>query len=298
MTAAPPPMSAGTMRYCRAVTRARARNFYYGLKLLPEPRRSALYAMYAWMRRADDLADESSVDPETARGRIAAFRAATASALAGHTDDHDPVLIGLRETAARFPLSSQHFSDMLDGQLDDLNGRCYETFEELREYCGRVASSVGRLCIEIWGYADDRAPAFAAERGLAFQLTNILRDYAEDFDAGRVYLPAEDFQRHGLEPGALRQWVDGERCRQFVLEQVERAASSYRRSAPLDEMITASCRPTLWAMTAIYRRLLDQVAREPARIALGPRLRLSAARKGAIAIAAKWRAGAARKHGS
>jgi len=277
------------------VTRRRARNFYYGLKLLREPQRSALYAIYAWMRRADDLADGSAIAPDVARRQVAEFRAATERALDGDADDHDPVLVGLCETAAHFSLTAAHFSDMLDGQLDDLNGRTYRTFADLHEYCSRVASSVGRVCIEIWGYHDARAPELAVDRGLAFQLTNILRDYAEDYDEGRIYLPAEDFDRHRLDPGCLRRWSQPQQCRRFVLEQVDRAEGFYRRSQPLDQMITASCLPTLWAMTEIYHRLLRQIRRAPRRIALGPRVRLGAARKGAIAVAARWRAHAARK---
>jgi phytoene synthase len=282
------------MRCCREITRKRARNFYYGLKLLPEPRRSALYAMYAWMRRADDLADGAAVEADEARRRIAAFRAETERALAGHADVADPILVALGETAARYPIRPEHFGDMLDGQLDDLNGRTYRTFADLREYCGRVASSVGQVCIEIWGYHDDRAPELAVDRGIAFQLTNILRDFAEDYDSGRVYLPLEDFEQADLEPEVLRRWTESDKCSAFVLRQVERAELFYTRSQPLDHMITASCVPTLWAMTEIYHRLLQRLRAEPGRLALGPPVRLSAAHKGAIAVRARWRARGAR----
>ncbi|MDY7109521.1 MAG: phytoene/squalene synthase family protein [Planctomycetota bacterium] len=290
---------AEAMRYCRDLTRRRAKNFYYGLKLLPEPQRSALYAVYAWMRRADDLADgPRRVDTELARARLEDFRRATTAVFDGGGIDDDPVLISLREVADRYPIRLEHFEAMLDGQLDDLIHRRYDTFDELREYCYRVASTVGLICITIWGYDDEHAAMLAVDRGIAFQLTNVLRDFVEDDDIGRVYLPAEDFARHGLDPAALRRWADEPRCRRFVLEQVERAESFYRRSQPLDDLIDRDCLPTLWAMTAIYRGLLAKMKRDPRQIVSGPRIRLTAAHKGLIALRARWRARAGARGGS
>jgi phytoene synthase len=279
------------LRYCRGITRRRARNFYWGLKLLPEPQRSALYAVYAWMRRADDIVDDAA-DVPAARREIARFRAATVSAFSGGVDGGDPVLLALHDIASRFRLGIEHFHAGLDGQLDDLNGRRYETFEDLQEYCRRVASSVGQICIEIWGYDGTDAPAQADDRGVAFQLTNILRDVVEDARAGRVYLPAEDFARYDLTPRDLLAWSPPDRCRAFLAEQIARAEFFYRRSAPLDDAISASCRPTLWAMTTIYHRLLEKMSRNPAQLVRGPRIRLSTMRKGTIAVRARWRSGA------
>jgi phytoene synthase len=177
---------------------------------------------------------------------------------------------------------------MLDGQREDVQQRRYHSFEQLRHYCYRVASTVGLLCIEIWGYDDPAARELAVDRGIAFQLTNILRDYAQDFDAGRVYLPDEDFERARLTPRQLRNWSDPAACSALIWQQIDRAEMFYRRSALLDEMIRSSCRPTLWAMTTIYRGLLEKMKDNPSRLVLGGRLRLSAARKGTIAIRAKW----------
>ena len=277
-------------RYCRAVTRRRAGNFYYGLKLLPEPQRSALYAVYAWMRRADDLADEVDGDVDAARAALVRLKRQTDEALAGQPPIHDPVLVGLQQTSQRFNLSPACFHDLIEGQLDDLCGRSYGTFDDLREYCYRVASTVGLICVEIWGYRDERVPQLAVGRGIAFQLTNILRDFVEDYDAGRVYLPAEDFARHDLRPDELRQWCDEARCRAFLGEQIERAGSFYERSQALDALVDPECLPTLWAMTTIYRRLLEKMRLEPAQIVLGSRIRLSAVSKGAIALRARWQA--------
>jgi phytoene synthase len=277
------------MRSCAEITRRRARNFYYGLKLLPEPKRSALYVIYAWMRCADDFADESE-DPSGARERIERFRRATHAALAHGATDGDPVLVALRAVAERYDLAPASFDAMLDGQLADVDGARYRTFADLRAYCERVASSVGVLCIGIWGYEGNAAPGHAIERGVAFQLTNVLRDFAEDYDRGRVYLPEEDFAAAGLTPATLRAWDDPPHCREFVLGQARRAEEFYRRSAPLDEMIDEECRPTLWAMTRIYHTLLERIQRDPAPVAIGPPVRLTTLEKGAIAIAARWRA--------
>ncbi len=282
------------LRHCRDLTRARARNFYHGLKLLPEPRRSALYAVYAWMRVADDIADDVANDPDAARTQIARYREETRRAFAGRADGGDPILVALRETAARYPIAVEHFDAMLDGQLDDLDGRAYHTFADLRQYCKRVAASVGLVCIEVWGYDDDRAPALAVDRGIAFQLTNILRDFVEDAAMGRVYLPAEDFARHGLTPTSLRGWADPRRCRSFLEQQIERAESYYARSAALDAMIDAACLPTLWAMTEIYHGLLERMKSDPMQLVCGPRVRLTAINKGAIALRARLRSRGAR----
>ncbi len=196
--------------------------------------------------------------------------------------------MALADTAARFDLPREAFHLTLEGQLDDLAGAHYATFGDVRDYCYRVASTVGLICIGIWGYSDPAARELAIDRGIAFQMTNILRDYREDFDAGRVYLPVEDFKRHGITPGELRGWSDPAACRAMIGRQVERANEYYERSAPLDDMISRSGRPTLWAMTAIYHALLAKIERSPQRIVGDRRLRLSSLRKGSIAMRARW----------
>ncbi len=275
-------------RFCRDVTRRRARNFYYGLKLTPEPQRSALYSVYAWMRRADDLVDNAPKITDDLRRDIAAFRATTDAALSGRVTVNEHLWVALADTASRFELPSEAFHLTLEGQLDDLAGAQYATFNDVRDYCYRVASTVGVICIGIWGYSDPAARELAIDRGIAFQMTNILRDYREDFDVGRVYLPAEDFKRHGITPHDLRRWSDPSACRAMITRQVERANSYYERSAPLDAMISRSGRPTLWAMTAIYHALLAKIEQAPQRIVGDRRLRLSSLRKGSIALRARW----------
>jgi len=240
------------------------------------------------MRAADDIVDGiHDAPPELTQARLNAFRAATDSALAGRPEP-EPLWIGLTHAAERFRLPPEHFHGMLDGQLDDLAKGIHETFDELRNYCYRVASTVGLICIEIWGYSDDAARDLAVDRGIAFQLTNIVRDYKQDFDAGRIYLPQEDFQQHGIDPHTLRHWSKPAACLSMMKQQIQRAESFYWRSAGLLELITPHCRPTLWAMTRIYHGLLKKMNRNPARVILTKRLRLSALRKGAIAVRAKW----------
>lgn len=278
-------------RYCRDITRQRARNFYYGLKLSPEPQRSALYTMYAWMRRADDLVDQAAGQPldlsVRSQLRIEAFRAATDAAIAGRPENDDLLWVALAETVHRFGVQVADLHAMLDGQLDDLRVKRYQTFQQLRGYCYNVASTVGLICVHIWGYEDPRARTLAVDRGLAFQLTNILRDFKQDYDTGRVYLPQEDFDRHGLDAAELRQWKNPERCAAFVHEQAERAADHYQRSHELDSLITPCCRPTLWAMTEIYLRLLRKVRAAPHSIVGPKRIRLGALQKGSIALQAR-----------
>jgi phytoene synthase len=284
--------AAAALAHCRDVTRRCARNFYYGLKLSPEPQRSALYVIYTWMRRADDLVDASDdLPPDDIRSRLREFRAATDAALAGNLNSDDPLWIGLAATARQFQLPADCFHAMLDGQDDDLNRKIYATFDELREYCFRVASTVGLLCIEIWGYTDPRARDMAINRGIAFQLTNILRDFGEDFDASRIYIPTEDFERHGLSAAEVRRWTQPDACQRFMMEQIDRCDGYYRKSAGLEDLITPSCRPTLWAMSSIYRGLLVKMRRNPARVVAPSRLRLSSLHKGLIAFKARWMAG-------
>jgi phytoene synthase len=286
------PSTAAALAHCRDVTRRCARNFYYGLKLSPEPQRSALYAIYAWMRRADDLVDTArdAAVPDRLRRELRDFRASTDSALAGRPTHADPLWIGLADTASRFGLPAEPFHAMLDGQEEDVARRSFETFDDLRSYCYRVASTVGLLCIEVWGYGDATARALAIDRGIAFQLTNILRDFAQDHDHGRVYLPLDEFAAHGLSPNDLRCWRDPQKCLRFMHEQLDRAERFYQTSAGLEAMITESCRPTLWAMTSIYHGLLVKMRLDPARLMSNQRVRLSAMRKGLIALQARWQA--------
>lgn len=277
------------LEHCRRITRQQARNFYYGLKLTPEPKRSALYAIYAWMRQIDDIVDDAGEDSADLRERVGVFRVKTDKAIAGNPVNDDPIWISLADVVARFDLEPRHFHSMIEGQLDDLTTRHYETFKQLSQYCYRVASVVGLICIRIWGCDNPDGRELAIGRGIAFQLTNMIRDFREDFEMGRVYLPAEDFTRHDLTPEVLRAWSKPDACVHMIQEQIARAEEYYRSSRPLDAMIHPSCSPALGAMTAIYQGTLEKIRRDPSRIIRSERVSLNSLQKSAIALQARWR---------
>ncbi len=280
---------------CHDVVSTRARNFYYGLRLTPEPRRSAVYAIYAWMRAGDDAAD-AHCDPAQQRIALHAFHEQSREVLSGRVDTSRPSMwLAFAATVQSYQLSRTHLDEMLAGLEEDLTHAQYETDAMLDRYCHRVASTVGLVCVQIWGLRPRVSPGDAAavprlaeRRGLAFQLTNILRDFREDLDGSpsRVYLSRESFARAGLTPAELRAWSDPERCRRYVLEQAARAKAHFEASAPLDGLIDPGCRPTIWAMTRIYEGLLDQIIADPARVVGAKRIRLASWKKAAIAVRA------------
>jgi len=282
---------------CAVIARARARNFYYGLRLTPEPRRSAIYSIYAWMRGADDAAD-AQTSLESKRSQLAQYRTITDRILSGRRPDADvpPYWLGFAATVHTYPVDLAIFHDMLDGLEEDLEHTGYQSDQELWRYCYRVASTVGLVCISIWGLAQNADPnlahALAVRRGQAFQRTNILRDFAEDFDSdpSRVYLPREDFDVAGLTPEDVRQWRFPERCDGFLAAQAARARAEYTASAGLEDMVDPLCAPTLWAMSRIYSDILKLIEQNPRRIVERKRVRLPASRKAGIALAASWRA--------
>jgi phytoene synthase len=275
--------------WCREVTRVRARNFYYGLKLLPEPKRSALYAIYAWMRMADDLIDEAT-DVEQARAELARFDRDTTSTLHGTPPSDEPMWIAMADVATNWTLDPECFSMMIAGQAADLQSRTIESPSDLITYCNQVASSVGLVCIDIWGYTDPAARELAIERGIAFQLTNILRDLREDLELGRCYLPAEQLRAAHVSTDDLLAWRHNDVCEALVGCWIDRAQQAYTLSAPLDDMIDRACRPTLWAMTTIYHSLLEKIAHEPRCVVGEGRVRLSPIRKSMVALQARWQA--------
>jgi phytoene synthase len=288
-----PRLLADAYAHCARVVQSRARNFYHGLRLTPEPRRSAIYSIYAWMRAADDCAD--APEPADVRSRrLDQFAQRTARILEGqlpHQTD-EPYWLALAATVASYPIDPVIFFDMLAGLRDDLHADAQHTDDDLSRYCYRVAGTAGLACVWIWGLkpgADPaRASALALRRGQAFQRTNILRDLAQDYDdaPSRVYIPRDALVRHGLSPADLRAWARPEACAALVLEQAAIADEHYRASAELEAMIDAACAPTLWAMTRIYSGLLDIIRADPARVAGPRRIRLSGAVKAGIALRA------------
>lgn len=280
--------------HCRAVARKAARNFYHGLKLIPEPRRSAIYSIYAWMRAADDRVDDAG-DAGAKASRLAYHVEVTENILRGGTPDamQEPYWLAFAATLASFPVPRQTIRDMLAGLDEDLRHEGYETDAELDRYCYRVAGTVGLVCVSIWGLvrAEDamRAAELAVRRGLAFQLTNILRDFRQDYDDAerRIYLSRESLRRHGLTLEALREWKDQARCWKFVSEQAARARREYEASAELEKLISADCVPALHAMTRIYSELLEVIEKDPQRIVGEKRIRVAGRRKALIALTAR-----------
>lgn len=278
--------------HCRAIAREHARNFYYGLRLTPEPRRSAIYALYAFLRLADD--DTDLADARPARDRLAARRTTLDAILNGEGPPDDPVWIALTHTLRAFPIQPDDLRDMLLGLEEDLDHQGYETRTDLQRYCYRVASTVGLICIAVWGLKDKaaapRARELAIRRGHAFQLTNILRDIKQDLAAGRCYIPRADLARHNLTTDELLHWRHPDRCAALIADLVDWAQSEYDASQPLDDLIDPSCLPTLWAMTSIYHALLQRLRAKPDRIVTTRRVRLTAPTKAAIAATALLRA--------
>lgn len=294
------------MAACRGVVRSRARNFYYGLRLTPEPKRSALYAVYAWMRAADDIADgPGSYDTRlTELDRFAemtgaAFTAAREGGVA--TGDRWGWAGWAAFVAAVHDLPRREFDAVIEALRTDLraDGRSseiavlFQTMEELERYCRGVAGTVGVVCVSVWGTRRPIEPSvaetLAIRRGLAFQLTNVLRDIGEDASAGRVYIPQEVFDSHGLTAEELIAWRQPARCAGLINEIIAEARAHYTASSELDRLVHRDGAATLWAMTRIYTGVLGRIEHDPRRVtASAPtsrdaRASLSAPRKAAIA---------------
>lgn len=267
------------------MTRERARNFYYGIRLLPPAKRSALCAIYALARRVDDIGDGYLPDGEKL-AKLAAVRAGLGSlgdSGDAEEDGEDPVLVALRHATSRFPIPLAAFGELLDGVELDVRGATYQTFEELSYYCRCVAGSIGRLSLGVFGARDPaEADRLADALGLAMQLTNILRDLREDAAAGRVYLPKEDLARFGVDLLANR-WDPDERLIGLISFQVARAQRYFVEGMGLVPMLDRRSAACVLAMAGIYRRLLERIARQPD-LVLRTRVSLPAWEKAEIAL--------------
>jgi phytoene synthase len=245
-------------RYSMQIARRRARNFYYAFVLLSRPQRKAICAIYAFMRYCDDLSDD-----ETAGDRsqaIARWKTALTEALEGRFSGH-PVWPGFHDAVMHYRIPHEYFFDMIEGVSSDLQPRVISTFDELYQYCYQVASVVGLAIIHIFGFQSSDALELAEECGVAFQLTNILRDIREDAGRGRIYLPSEDLVRFNVAPEELSSSEITERFRELMRFEVARARAYYRSSAPLIDLVDALSRPSLWALIEIYRTLLTRIER-------------------------------------
>jgi phytoene synthase len=272
------PEVAQSQEYCSRVARSRAKNFYYSFLLLSKPQRRAMCSIYAFMRYCDDLSDE----PGANRGAMDRWRAEMEEALQGRFGAH-PVWPAFHYTVRRFGLPHQYFRDMIDGVASDLEPRRIETFDDLYRYCYQVASVVGLTTIHIFGFDSPSALPLAEKCGVAFQLTNILRDIREDAERDRIYLPAEDLRRFGVTETDLRAGNHSDDVVRLLRFEAGRARQYYDESRPLLDLIHPRSRPSLEALIAIYSRVLDRIERRNYDV-FTTRVRLSALEKSWILV--------------
>jgi phytoene synthase len=258
--------------YCERLARREAANFYPAFLLLPAPQRRAMCALYAFMRVTDDQAD----DPGPAAERLAAWRGATREAIAGRFSH--PLHPAFHDTVQRYQIPVAYLEAVLDGVGMDLHPVRFATFAELYPYCYRVASAVGLACIYIWGFTAAEARDYAEKAGIAFQLTNILRDLAEDAARGRVYLPREDLHRFGYGEEQLRRGEINDSFRALMRFEVGRARDYYDASWPLLALLRPAGRAVFQVMWRTYRGLLEAIERRDYDV-FSSRVRLSTWRK-------------------
>ena len=269
-------------RYCRRIARTRAKNFYYSFLLLSAQQRKAMCAIYAFMRFCDDLSDE----PGASVTALERWRDEMEDALEGRFSGH-PLWPAFHHTVRRFGIPHEYFREMIRGVCSDLEPRRIQNFDELYRYCYRVASVVGLTVVHIFGF-DSRSALPLAERcGVAFQLTNILRDIREDADRGRIYLPAEDLERFGVSEQELLLGQSSEAMLRLLQFEAARARSYYEESMPLLDLVHPRSRPSLWALITIYSRLLERVEAAGSGV-LVRRIRLSALEKSWILLTAMF----------
>lgn len=259
---------------CRGITRANAKNFYYAFLVLPKRKREALCAVYAFMRRCDDIADDASLSLPERRQRLDNWLDALHRAQQGQPND-DAILMALTDVQRRYNIPAGLLDDLALGTAMDVaeplseasippseSGLTvqYATFEDLESYCYHVASVVGLVCIHVFGYRDPAAESLAEQCGLAFQLTNIIRDVKEDAAMGRVYIPQEDLAQFGLTAADLLSTPDPARFRPLLELEASRAREFYQAGDELIPYISEDSQPALWVLVNVYRKLLDKIA--------------------------------------
>lgn len=288
-TGTPAPVAAA-YSYCEAVTGRQARNFAYGIRLLPAEKRQAMSALYAFSRRVDDIGDGTLV-PEAKADRLETTRELLERIRKGAVDedDTDPVAVALADAARRFPLPLGGLDELIDGVLMDVRGETYETWDDLKVYCRCVAGAIGRLSLSIFGTAPgapgaERAPEYADTLGLALQLTNILRDVREDAATGRTYLPADDLAKFGCSDGfRTAAPAPGADFAGLVHYEVRRARALFAEGYRLLPMLDRRSGACVAAMAGIYRRLLDRIERDPEAVLRG-RVSLPGREKAYVAV--------------
>jgi phytoene synthase len=266
--------------FCEKVARSQAKNFYYSFLLLSPEQRQAMCAIYAFMRYCDDLSDDEGIADRA--GAIARWRGDLECALAGAAPGN-PLWPAFVDSVERYKIPHQYFLDMIEGVSSDLEPRRIQTFDELYDYCYHVASVVGLTIIHIFGFDSPDALKLAEKCGLAFQLTNILRDVREDIEKQRIYLPQEDLER--LHVTAVK---DSPEMRKLLAFEADRAREYFRESAPLVGMIHRRSRPSLRALIGIYARLLEKIT-ESGYDVFAQRIRVPAWEKVWILGRSRWK---------
>jgi len=276
---------------CRRVARNAASNFYYAFYMLPRPKRDALCAIYAFMRLVDDASDAPVSAPaatdENALRRVALsrWRVLLDKCVAGDTSGH-AILPAFADTVKRYRIPPRYLHDLISGAEMDLVETNYATFGALQEYCYRVAGTVGLTCVHVFGFEDPRVLELAQHLGIAFQLTNILRDVSSDLAIRRVYIPAEDLSRFGCSVAELERGVVTPAVRELLRFEAERAWKSYREGARLVSKVDADSRAALWALARIYSGLLARIEERDFDVFSG-RVRLNTAEKARILLRAR-----------
>jgi phytoene synthase len=257
---------------CRGISRRAAKNFYYGFMVLPADKRNALSAVYAFMRHADDISDEPGGGPQQKRQKLSEWLEAAKAVFDGKSTD-DPVLMALGDAQKKFKIPPELFEKLVYGTSMDLDIPAAtaeapvilcNTFDDLKQYCYYVASVVGLVCIKIFGYEDSKAEFLAEDCGLAFQLTNIIRDIKEDASMGRIYIPGEDLVRTNLSAAnftlaVLQDPAQAQQLRPALEYEAERARKYYESAKWLMELIEEDSRAALWVLVEIYSQLLQKI---------------------------------------
>jgi 15-cis-phytoene synthase len=274
---------------CERITWSQARNFAYGIRLLPQDKRRALAAVYAFARRIDDIGD-GTLPPEEKLRQLEIARTEIPNGAPG---PDDPVLVALADAGKHFAIPMAAFGELIDGCVLDVNGATYRTWDDLYHYCRCVAGSIGRLSLGVFGATKDpeKQSQMADDLGIGLQLTNILRDVREDYQNGRVYLPEEDLTKFGLSltpgtgPEPFPEPAQQARFANLVEFEADRARQWYGRGLPLLGTLDRRSAACTGAMAGIYRRLLERLARQPSSILQG-RQSLPAGEKLLVAVKA------------
>jgi len=265
-----PPQLVMAYSVCKGITRMAARNFYYAFLVLPRRKREALCAVYAFMRRCDDITDDPKLSVAARHQQLESWLEALHRAQQGKPTD-DAILLALTDAQRRYAIPAGLLDELAHGTAMDVQEAeasmqtgsgviHYKTFEDLRLYCYRVASVVGLVCIHVFGYRDPAAEPLAERCGLAFQLTNIIRDVKEDASLGRVYLPEEDLEKFNLTLADVLSVSDPARLRPLLALEADRAREAYTSGDELISYVSEDSQPALWVLINIYRALLEQIA--------------------------------------